>query len=105
MRLIDADALLDKFEWKVNSPLYIRAIRATIGAAPTIDAEPHWIPVRESLPKKYQRAILCDRYGGMMIGTMTDFGWMTPCYFAEPVAWMPVPEPYEADGGRKRTKQ
>ena len=45
MRLIDADALLDKFEWKVTSPLYIRIIRMTIEAAPTIDAVKHgrWI--------------------------------------------------------------
>lgn len=41
MRLIDADALLDKFEWKVTSPLYIRIIRTMIGAAPTIDAVKH----------------------------------------------------------------
>ena len=40
MRLIDADTLLNKFEWKEDSPLYIRAIRATIEAEPTIDAVP-----------------------------------------------------------------
>lgn len=38
MRLIDADAILNKFEWKEDSPLYIRAIRAAIEAEPTIDA-------------------------------------------------------------------
>lgn len=41
MRLIDADALLDKFEWKVTSPLYIRIIRTMIKAAPTIYAVQH----------------------------------------------------------------
>ena len=41
MRLIDADALLDKFEWKEDGPLYIRALRTMIEAAPTIYAVQH----------------------------------------------------------------
>lgn len=39
-KLLDADAFLDKFEWKENSPLYIRGIRAMIESAPAIDAVP-----------------------------------------------------------------
>lgn len=40
MRLIDADTLLNKFEWKEDGSLYIRVIRTMIEAAPTMDAVP-----------------------------------------------------------------
>lgn len=55
---------------------------------------PRWIPCAEALPEDFQRAIVCNKHGDMMIGTYTNWGWMFPCYFEKPVAWIPLPEPY-----------
>ena len=54
-----------------------------------------WIPVTETLPQNYEQAICIDGMGKMMIGTYGEYGWTFPCYMTEPVAWMPLPEPYK----------
>lgn len=56
-----------------------------------------WTPCSERMPEDYQRAIACNKHGDMMIGTYTNWGWMFPCYFEKPVAWMPLPNPYKED--------
>lgn len=108
MRLIDADALLDKFEWKVDSPLYIRIIRATIKAEPSIDAEPQWIPCSERLPetedvylvthpdyvpqgcKQVDRMYYFEGEWRWLNGKVEWEKWPDPI-----IAWMPLPEPYK----------
>ena len=60
-----------------------------------LEPKQQWIPVAERLPELCQRAICQNRHGEMMIGTYTAFGWMFPCYFEKPIAWMPLPEPWE----------
>lgn len=102
MRLIDADALRaamyhEAFEndasydeknpmAKWDSGLWVRykMFERCLDSATSIDAEPQWIPCDEQLPEGYQKAILCNRHGEMMIGSWTEFGWMTPCYFDKP---------------------
>lgn len=54
-----------------------------------------WIPCSERLPNVFQKAVVCNIHGGMMIGAYTEFGWMFPCYFEKPIAWMPLPEPWK----------
>ena len=54
-----------------------------------------WIPCSERLPNVFQKAVVCNIHGEMMIGAYTEFGWMFPCYFGNPIAWMPLPEPYK----------
>lgn len=80
---------IDKEAWKqalANSPLTV------------FPAEKDgWIPVTERLPEEYQKAICTDKDNKMMIGTYTKYGWMFPCYFETPIAWMPLPEPYTED--------
>ena len=58
------------------------------------EPEPKWIPVTEALPQNYQQTICIDSRGKMMIGTYGEYGWTFPCYMNEPVAWMPLPEPW-----------
>ena len=58
---------------------------------------PKWIPVSEALPKNYEQTICVDGRGVMMIGMYGEYGWTFPCYMAEPVAWMPLVEPYRGD--------
>ena len=56
------------------------------------DYEPHWIPVTENMPDEYKAVICRDKHGRMMVGKLTRWGWIFPCYFDDPVAWMPIPE-------------
>ena len=59
--------------------------------------EVKWIPVSEALPKNYEQTICVDGRGVMMIGMYGEYGWTFPCYMAEPVAWMPLPEPWRGE--------
>ena len=59
--------------------------------------ERKWIPVTEALPQNYQQTICIDSRGKMMIGTYGEYGWTFPCYMNEPVAWMPLPEPWRGE--------
>ena len=52
-----------------------------------------WISVDDRLPEPKENAICINRYGSMMIGVYTEWGWMFPCYFEEPTHWMPIPQP------------
>ena len=60
----------------------------------SVKPQPRWIPVTEALPKNYEQTICIDSRGKMMIGMYGEYGWTFPCYMTEPVAWMPLPEPY-----------
>lgn len=57
-----------------------------------------WIPCEKKMPEVYQKAIVIDKEGNMMIGTYTNWGWIFPAYFAnDPLAWMPLPKPYKEE--------
>ena len=52
-----------------------------------------WISVDDRLPEPREKTICINRYGDIMIGIYTEWGWMFPCYFEEPTHWMPLPQP------------
>ena len=67
-------------------------------ATKALEAEPHWIPVTERLPKKCNTTYLATvDYGehGMAVGQRFFFddniGWNDKSV----VAWTPLPEPYK----------
>ena len=66
MRLIDADALIDKTDDRYSLHEIGRRERDDIvdalEYAPTITPEPHWIPVTEKLPETGQDVELCCGY-------------------------------------------
>lgn len=135
MRLIDADALKRKYE--DNKRLFCRNriefsilsdkdkarvdeldnCIAEILNAPTIEPEPHWIPVTERLPEDGER-VLCTHLGGLnpnrqviehiyengqfVLGWEMDMNPSSPTfmqrYMGKVVAWMPLPEPYREEG-------
>ena len=64
---------------------------------PSAEPERKWIPATEALPQNYQQTICIDSRGKMMIGTYGEYGWTFPCYMTEPVAWMPLPEPWRGE--------
>lgn len=60
--------------------------------APTIDAEPHWIPCSERMPEDGR--YLCDYGDCIDFGRVINGEW----YVNGVIAWMPLPKPYEGEG-------
>lgn len=115
-RLIDADALKNSIDEHVylvhhgfNETEYgctQYGIHQIIDDAPTIDAEPQWIPCSERLPKIKEIVLItndkghvrCGQYRGVGFFSKNDgrphWNWKGNT-LETVVAWMPLPEPYE----------
>lgn len=121
-RYIDADALFKAYE---RTGWYNNADRDEIAEKllleqPTVEAEPHWIPCGERLPRENEDVLVSyrekDASAAHVTGvTITSYGsvcfgckeihalkeWRQPfLYFHanyEVVAWMPLPKPYEVE--------
>ena len=76
-----------------------------ICAAPTIEAEPKWIPVTERLPEIEGRYLCVRRIGksGMVYVQLMNgdsYGFsMEHIYTDDVTHWMPLPNPPKMDGG------
>ena len=108
MRRIDADALIAKCgEWYVEEGPedgFIGTIKQLIDTQPTIEPEQRWIPVTERLPENDTEVLvyLFENNKSPYIAWISDGRWYTE-YFEveredEPIAWMPLPEPYQKRG-------
>ena len=78
MRLIDADAMIDRLkEWgtkdKTDKALYNFTLNR-INEQPTITPEPYWIPVTERLPDISKSVLICDIDGDIYLGHRTKYG-------------------------------
>lgn len=64
-----------------------------------IPNEHQWIPCSERLPdgRLNKSYLVQDKDGRRAVGTYTNWGWMFAHYMNDPVAWMPLPEPYKED--------
>ena len=95
MRLTDADALLAEYDRvHVGPPGKARQL---ILDAPTIEPGPQWIPVSERLPewKDHKNGMVLVCYGN---GVILFNCYMEGCWVqGNPVAWMPLPEPYREE--------
>ena len=101
MRAIDADALMK--DVRENSESYFADDFAEfwVNRQPTIQLEPHWIPVTERLPE-IETDVLFTAWDGKryFVGWVDAFGkWygddeeVNEGY--EPIAWCALPEPYK----------
>lgn len=109
MRLIDADAMIDRLkEWdtndKTDKALYNFTLNR-INEQPTIQPEPHWIPCSERLPKYGKNVLITNDKGNVRYGRFRgvefwkedgDSYWTWKQNTIEHVlAWMPLSEPYK----------
>ena len=116
-RLIDADALIKDIHgefdevlvWDECGDTTADEIEKIVNHQPTIDAQPHWIPCSERLPRKEKKRYWvctdteyqCEcRWTNNRFGLGEgEWGWSifdTPQY-SKPIAWMPLPKPYEVE--------
>lgn len=102
-RLIDDDALkraiveegqkskrykIGEF-WELNGD----EIWQVIDAQPTIETEPHWIPVSERLPEKDGYYLVSEDDGNIEIEWYDNTGWG----YCGVIAWMFLPTPYRKE--------
>ena len=103
-RLIDAqdafNVLTDYYHHHTSAQHL--ALQEALNKVPTLDAEPQWIPCSERLPEVRQW-VLCQCRAGIMdvLRLTADGSWNKNYPHTEymggfVVAWMPLPNPYEA---------
>ena len=113
MRLIDADAFTNVLK---NDKKYLRLLLLKETApidvlstviddlegtgldgyknAPTVSAEPQWIPVSERLPEALQNVIVTSDHGYVYTSRIVSGEFE---YGGNVVAWMPLPEPWKGE--------
>lgn len=96
MRAIDADALMK--DVRENSESYFADDFAEfwVNRQPTIQPEPHWIPVTERLPKKSGVYTVTDHKGDVVRFVFNTGSDSSRRYWYRCAkAWMPLPEPFK----------
>ena len=118
-RLIDADICIEKIKnlsIEYDAETVQRCIEV-VSNAPTIDAEPQWIPCSERLPEYFEPVITWDGHCYSVekripyirdeAGNLIKSEWWVSDDYEEEtdyypnlrdgtaIAWMPLPEPYE----------
>lgn len=112
MRLIDADALIEKLNSAVDtnsieSIVVVSLLKNLIISQPTVtdtNVGCNWIPVSERLPNEYEDVLVSltsTEEGGGYTGVAIDCIAYDGKWFAHYndciTAWMPLPEPYEGN--------
>lgn len=105
MRLIDADALINRIVFYTDLPFEIKeAVEDEINEQPTIEPEPHWIPCTERLPEIWDYVLCSQVNGDVGEGKLLDDGYWHICYDQSHrrktwvVAWQPLPEKFKEEG-------
>ena len=104
-RYIDADLFKKENERLLHcdfSYLSEATLEELIDEAPTVEAEPQWIPVSERLPKEMGLYLVTLEYKehGKSVTTLWYHGKQIGWDFRVAdvvIAWMPLPKPYEGD--------
>jgi hypothetical protein len=114
MRQIDADALKRRAQkvatesWKMGIKAKVETVLNQfidwIDEAPTIQAEPHWIPMMKRLPKEDGNYLVSGKWGSgkESVGECefsVEDGYFQTAWNFDVLAWMPLPEPYKGVKG------
>ena len=95
MRAIDADALMK--DVRENSESYFADDFAEfwVNRQPTIQPEPHWIPVTERLPKESGLYQVTDMQGNVVRYVFNANEGSVEYWRRCVKAWQPLPEPFK----------
>lgn len=103
MRTIDADALKKHIDGLPALPDgnfagNHSALKALINLQPTINPEPRWIPCSERLPIKDEPVFVYLFGDSPYLAWWNGRDWDTEDFTVdrseEPIAWLPLPEPF-----------
>lgn len=119
MRLIDGDALIDKYgDWYTEEGTeegYIGTIKGIVDSMPTIEPELKWISVSDKFPEDRQKCLVAAKSIGDEIGvTLATYfidshkndktGWYGYnsrwgyWRIKDVISWIPIPEQYRGKG-------
>ena len=108
----EARNLLNNSKPKDNNAYSIMLNEALDMAIKALEQETKWIPVDDRLPKDDDDVLVCFPQGGMAVAyyhiddthyptqyeDLNETGWFNEegdAFYFEPIAWMPLPKPYE----------
>ena len=110
MRAIDADALKRRAQkvatesWKIEAKVetVLNQFIDWIDEAPTIQAEPHWIPVKQQLPKEDGSYLVSGKWGSgkESVGDCefsVEDGYFQTAWNFDVFAWMPMPVSWKGE--------
>ena len=94
MRPIDADELKKDLTRFYDNEVTAKQL---IDEQPTIEPEQRWVPCSERLPENDDDVLVQMNDGSMMVDcrAASSNGWFWAGLGDEPIAWMPLPEPYK----------
>ena len=69
-----------------------------IGRLPSAEPEQKWIPVSEALPEEHKNVLVTTIDGERRVSHLTDINYWWNIGRCKVIAWMPLPEPYRAEG-------
>lgn len=104
MRAIDAENIRIKPEFMHNvcgiAMIRVEDVIRILNDQPTIQPEPHWIPVTERLPKEDGSYLVSGKWGSgkESVGDCefsVEDGYFQTAWNFDVLAWMPLPEPYK----------
>lgn len=101
MRLIDGDSLKRNLErlWDMHDDYDFanKDVWQEIENAPVIEPEQKWIPCSERLPYRVEHrddmVLVCYGNGSIRFDSCMNGEWV----HGNPIAWMPLPEPWRGE--------
>ena len=94
MRLIDADKI-PYVDLSDGRKVCFAAFADKINQMPTIEPEQHWIPLADKEPTEEGEYLVTFDDGFVVTTGYYDGDFELWADAGEPIAWMPLPEPYE----------
>lgn len=90
---VSREEVLNCLEWQYPD----KTPRTKIMELPPVTPKQRWIPCSERLPEVKQKVLVQYADGSMMTKRCNDAGHLQ-WFYANAVAWMPPPKPYEMEG-------
>ena len=102
--LDEGDEWIDTFDGDGDTDIRraLRLFKIGLKRLPSAQPAQRWIPCSERLPKKNEQVLVYMFVASPYIAWHDGVNWCTEDFTVdkdeEPLAWMPLPEPYRKDG-------